>query len=140
MIFGAPQTGLRSANTRQFHVSVPSYEMSEKLLPTDPDYLKHFTDQLHLNTDVQITDATATVSTKIVASSRIKQNLDKALSALDEIFSSAMNATVGNLHLDEIEIGLEIGSDGSVGIPGIGIRVTGKSSITVKFKSGNSSA
>jgi hypothetical protein len=68
-----------------------------------------------------------------VKSGIIKQNLDKALQALNETFKSAVETTIGDMHLNEIEIGLEIGSDGSVGIPGIGIKVTGKSSNTVRF-------
>lgn len=70
----------------------------------------------------------------VVPNAKIKQNLDKALGSLQHVFASAASATVGDMRLDEIEVGLEIGTDGSVGIPGFGVKVTGKSTVTVRFK------
>ena len=69
-----------------------------------------------------------------VSSSRIRKNLDKALDALKDAFESSVGKKVGDLELDEIEVGLELSTDGKVGIPGIGVTISGKSSVVVRFK------
>ncbi|HET9342859.1 MAG TPA: hypothetical protein VFO25_08100 [Candidatus Eremiobacteraceae bacterium] len=69
-----------------------------------------------------------------VRSSRIRKNLDKALDALRDVFQSSVGKKIGEFELDEIEVGLEISTDGKVGVLGVGIGVSGKSNITIKFK------
>lgn len=62
-----------------------------------------------------------------------RSELDEQFRALGKSLESAMERSMGNLRLDEIEVALEVGTDGSIGIPGIGMKVTGKSSITLRF-------
>lgn len=75
-----------------------------------------------------------TVTGKAVGVGRIRKNVDQAIEALKDAFSSSAGKTIGDLELDEIEVGLEISSDGKVGILGIGVGVSGSSSIKVTFK------
>lgn len=66
-----------------------------------------------------------------------KKHLNGTLAVLREAFQGALDSTVGGLSIDEVEVALEVGAEGAVGILGTGASVSGKTSLTVRFKRQN---
>lgn len=145
-IFGAQTIDLGYGDTDAFHIQIPGLKKPSGPQMIDADsFKKAILDADNFKildaVDAKILEAEPNkIVSRKVKPSIVKDNLDDVLANLEQVFSSAMNATIGNLRLDEIEVGLEIGTDGSVGIFGIGMKVTGKSSITVKFKRSDKAA
>jgi hypothetical protein len=120
---------VKSGGTDLIVFGMPSSAKRER-----PQNLREVHKEIASDPSVDIGAPGVEIRAHVVSSSRIRKNLDKALDALKDAFESSVGKKVGDLELEEIEVGLELSTDGKVGIPGIGVTISGKSSVVVRFK------
>lgn len=63
----------------------------------------------------------------------LKQNLNKFLDSMGGAMAG-IPGTLAGFELDEIELSLEVGAEGEIGLLGTGGKLSGKGSITLKLK------
>lgn len=64
----------------------------------------------------------------------IKNNFDKVMVDLEQIFQSAFNKTFGEFSIDEVEAHVEVTAEGKVGLLGSGMGLQGSTGIKLVFK------
>jgi hypothetical protein len=70
-------------------------------------------------------------STAIVP--RLREEVDAATNSLAEIFATSFRKRFGDFELHEVEIELSVSADGTLGVMGSGVSVTGGGYIKMKF-------
>ena len=68
-----------------------------------------------------------------VSAQKLKREMAKFVQVVGEVFSQAEQMRTG-MQLDEIELSVEINSEGQVSLFGIGGKAGGKGAMTLKFK------
>ncbi|NEO97883.1 MAG: hypothetical protein F6K58_04075 [Symploca sp. SIO2E9] len=64
---------------------------------------------------------------------KLKQNMGDFVEAVGDLFEQAQQKA-SKIHLDEIELSVEVNGEGQVSLFGIGGKTGGKGAITLKFK------
>ncbi|NES19366.1 MAG: hypothetical protein F6K41_10655 [Symploca sp. SIO3E6] len=68
-----------------------------------------------------------------VSAQKLKQEMAKFVQVVGEVFSQAEQLRTG-MQLDEIDLSVEINSEGKVSLFGVGGKAGGKGAMTLKFK------
>jgi hypothetical protein len=78
---------------------------------------------------------TGAISKRVsLPTSKLKQQIGSLIGVLSEVFDQAEQKENARISLDEIELTVEITTEGQLGILGSGGKAGGKGGITLKFK------